>query len=52
MSTIPEWSGDSSVLILGKKYGNPESQKLTVAPIKDLVHQGKKVFLGLEIPLN
>ena len=31
MSTIPEWSEDSSVLILGEKHGNPESQKLTVA---------------------
>jgi len=31
VSTIPEWSEDSSVLILGERHGNPESQKLTVA---------------------
>jgi hypothetical protein len=34
VSTIPEWSEDSSVLILGEKHSNPESQKLTVALIK------------------
>ena len=34
MSTIPEWSEDSSVLILGEKHGNPESQKLTAALVK------------------
>ena len=50
VSTIPEWSENSSVLILGERHGNPESQKLTVALVKDLVHRGKKVFLGLEIP--
>ena len=49
VSAIPEWSEDSSVLILGKKHGNPESQKLTVALVKDSVYRGKKVFLGLEI---
>jgi hypothetical protein len=31
---IPEWSEDSSVLILGEKHGNSESQKLTVALVK------------------
>lgn len=41
---------DSSVLILGEKHGNLESQKLTVALVNSLIHQGNKVFLGLEIP--
>ena len=50
VSSTIEWSKDSSVLILGEKHGNPESQKLTVALVKGLIHQGNKVFLGLEIP--
>ena len=50
VSSIIELSEDSSVLILGEKHGNPESQKLTVALVKGLIHQGNKVFLGLEIP--
>ena len=50
VSAIVELSEDSSVLILGEKHGNPESQKLIVALVKSLIHQGNKVFLGLEIP--
>ncbi|MBW2036724.1 MAG: hypothetical protein JRI41_04500 [Deltaproteobacteria bacterium] len=50
VSSIIELSEDSSVLILGEKHGNPESQKLTVALVKSLINQGNKVFLGLEIP--
>jgi uncharacterized iron-regulated protein len=50
VSSTIEWSGDSSVLILGEKHGNPESQKLTVALVNSLIHRGNKVFLGLEIP--
>ena len=49
VSFIIESSEDSSVLILGEKHGNPESQKLTVALVNSLIHQGDKVFLGLEI---
>ena len=50
VSSIIELSEDSSVLILGEKHRNPESPKLTVALVNSLIHQGNKVFLGLEIP--
>jgi hypothetical protein len=50
VSSIIELSEDSSVLILGEKHGNPESQKLTLALVNSLIYQGNKVFLGLEIP--
>ena len=50
VSSIIELSEDSSVLILGEYQGNPESQKLTVALVKGLIHRENKFFFGLEIP--